>query len=133
MRFKHLAHVSWVLALMVLGASTALAGEAGEILSAGDLGLAQNLRWGMTIADAKLALPALTLVPDPGRFDPRLAFVGTSAIRYAGCDLNFTLRFFRDHLDHVRVQTQNGADCHSDIERDLTARYHDPNIPVACP
>jgi TonB family protein len=59
--------------------------------------------------------------------------VGTAKVHYSGCDLNFTLNFFRGRLDHIGIRTEDGTECHTNIERDLTARYRDPNIPASCP
>jgi Raf kinase inhibitor-like YbhB/YbcL family protein len=72
------------------------------------------------------------VVPDAGG-DPRLAHMGTARVNYAGCLLDFTLRFFKDQLDQIQIKTQGENDCRETIERNLTLRYHDPNIPAACP
>ena len=87
----------------------------------------------MTVAEAKLSLPALNLIPETGFVDLRLAKVGTDTVTYLGCSLTFTLKFFRDRLDQVEVRAASGDACHETIERYLTARYGDPNIPAPCP
>src|SRR5262245_11261500 len=131
-----LRHLTFGLACFVLGAGPSFgADDARQILSAGELGLTQDLRWGMSAAEAGRALQyqSLTLAPDPGPFGPRVAPVGTSTIFFPGCALVFRLSFFEDKLDHVRITAEDGTDCHERIERTLTARYDDPNLPASCP
>jgi TonB family protein len=133
MQLRYLVFTFFIVLASALRGAPALASESREILPAGQLGLAADLRWGMSTADAKIAAPGLLLAPDPGRYDPRLALQGTGTIYYSGCPLGLTLSFFRDKLDRVRVRSRDGTLCHARIERELTQYYGDPNIPASCP
>jgi len=134
MGYSAFKRTACALMLVVSGGPSAWAAEASAtVLAPGDFGLSQGLRWGMSAAEARQALPDLAVAPDPGPVDPRLAGVGTAAVGYVGCALDFTLRFFKDQLDQIQVRTQDGQTCHEAIERNLTAHYRDPRLPAACP
>jgi hypothetical protein len=116
MRFDYVTCVGWVLAIFALSAAPTCAAEAREILSAREFGLVQDLRWGMSAAEARRALGNLTLSPDPGPFDPRLARLGRAPFTSVA-HWNLTMFLPRQAIMPL-PQTHI---YHANIERTLTA------------
>lgn len=104
----------------------------------GQFGLAHGLHWGMNVAEVRADLPDLTVTPDlPNNFlvvdDPQFAHTATGKSLWAGCPLTYALRFFDDRLDEVRISTAIGGKCRAQAESTLFTRYHERNLPLACP
>lgn len=92
----------------------------------------------MSVADVRADLPDLTVTPDlPDNFlvvdDPQLSHTATGKGQWLGCPLNYALRFFNDRLDDIRISIGSGRACRAQAESLLFARYHEINLPLACP
>ena len=131
---KAFSLVTWLFVAAIVAAKPCFAEGASEIFAAGDIGLVQPLSWGVNSSQAMEALPGLQLTPDLiAESDLRVSMRGSASATHSGCLFQFDLRFFKDRLDEMHVRSQNTEICHEAIEPKLLERYHDSNVPAACP